>query len=77
MVQEEKEKTGKHWKSDQPAICKLLKGPYLPKWAMPRHQLRTTKVCERKEPLRSVKGILFTGLKGQTLRESLEIIKLG
>lgn len=67
MVQEEKEKTGKHWKSDRPAICKLLKGPYLPKWAMPCHQ----------EPLRSVKGILFTGLKGQTLREALEIIKLG
>lgn len=69
MVQEEKEKTGKHWKSDRPAICKLLKGPYLPKWAMPCHQLRTTKVCER--------NLVYRGLKGQTLREALKIIKLG
>ena len=50
-VQEEKDKTGKHRKSDRPPICKLPQGPYLPKWAMPCHQL---------EPLRSVKGILFT-----------------
>ena len=50
-MQEEKEKTGKHWKSDRPPICKLFKGPYLPKWSMPCHQL---------ELLRSVKGILFT-----------------